>query len=219
MKKLAIIAFVAALLVAGFALRRGDRQNNAPRDIPAVDDTTPLAPLDAHDYSGVHEISKDELIRLMTRTRPLTQNEKANLDRGCPGLVCIYQRLGLKRWPEEARGTRAYLGMEDALKRPCPAGQRNFIFVKQAWWDGGHAPVPVSPSGEVPLLSITRIKVGGYTFNYAVYFPETATYAWIDHREYGFPINLLKPQHAYLSLSPPPLETYRPAQIFCSDCR
>jgi hypothetical protein len=90
-------------------------------------DTIPLAPLDAHSVSGVLEISKDELVRLMTKTRPLTRDEKVNLDRGCSGFVCMYQRLGLKRWPEEARGTRAYLRLENALAHVRLAGKTSSL--------------------------------------------------------------------------------------------
>jgi hypothetical protein len=44
----------------------------------------------------------------------------------------------------------------------------------------------------------------------------TATYAWMNHSDYGFPANLIK----YLSPFPPPLdENARPAQIYCSTCR
>jgi hypothetical protein len=66
---------------------------------------------------------------------------------------------------------------------------------------------------------VTRAKPGWYTFNYAVYFPATKTYVWINHREYGFPANLLWPMKAYLSVSPPPLDENRPAQLYCSTCR
>ncbi|HEY2125494.1 MAG TPA: hypothetical protein VGG94_08545, partial [Chthoniobacterales bacterium] len=75
-------------------------------------------------------------------------------------------------------------------------------------------------TGEVPLASVTRIKPGLYSISYAVYFPSTATYAWMNHHDYGFPANLIKPQKAYLSPFPPPLdEDARPAQIYCSTCR
>jgi hypothetical protein len=30
--------------------------------------------------------------------------------------------------------------------------------------------------------------------------------AWINHRDYGFPVNLIKPQKIYLSAFPPPLD-------------
>ena len=177
-----------------------------------------LPPLDAKGVDGVREITRAELVALMTKNRSLSSEEIKNLDRGCPGFVCIYQGLGLTKWPEAARGTQAYRRLEDALKRECSSGQTNFIFLKQAWWETGNAPTPDARTGEVPLLSITRQKPGWYSFNYAVYFSETATYAWINHREYGFPVNLIKPQRAYLSTSPPPLEDYRPAQIYCSTC-
>ena len=224
MKRFAVIT-VAAILICvaawSFVSWSSRRSQNAALEtkFTVAADTVPLAPLDAHGVSGVLEISKDELIRLMTKTRPLTRDEKVNLDRGCPGFVCMYQRLGLKRWPEEARGTRAYLRLEDALARACPTGQENFVFVKQAWWETGKPPVPNPATAEVPLNSITRAKPGWYSFNYAVYFPSTQKYGWINHRDYGFPVNLLKPQKGYVSLSPPRLEEYRPAQIYCSTCR
>ena len=155
----------------------------------------------------------------MSKTRPLSQSEKAQVDRGCPGLTCLYQGLGLTRWPELARSTCAYLRLEDALSRSCPEDRENFVFVKQAWWTSGKPPTRNPRTGEVPLSSVTRAKPGWYTFNYAVYFPATKTYGWINHREYGFPANLLWPMKAYLSLSPPPLEENRPAQLYCSTCR
>jgi hypothetical protein len=179
----------------------------------------PLPALDAYGITGVREITKSELLRLMTKRRPLTESERADVDRGCPGLACLYQGLGLKRWPESARGTRAYLRGEDAANRRCPDGQENFVFVKQAWWVSGKPPPANPTTGEVALSSVTREKPGWYTFNYAVYFPSTHTYAWINHREYGFPANLIWPQKAYLSLSPPPVDETRPAQIYCSTCK
>src|SRR6266508_2414202 len=178
-----------------------------------------LPALDTHDFNGLHEISRPELVKLMSKFRSLSQEENANLDRGCPGLACLYQGLGLKRWPELARGTRAYLSREDALNHRCPDGQENFVFLKQGCWLTGNAPKPNPTTGEVPVSSVTRSKPGFYTFNYAVYFPSTATYAWINHRDYGFPVNRVRPQKAYLSPFPPPLNDYRPAQIYCSTCR
>lgn len=178
-----------------------------------------LPPLNARGAVGVREITKSELLTLISKRRQLSQSEKAQLDRGCPGLTCLYQGLGLTRWPELARGTRAYLRLENALSRRCPEGEQNFVFVKQAWWTSGKPPTPNPKSSEVPLSSVTRAKPGWYTFNYAVYFPGTKTYAWINHREYGFPANFLWPMEAYLSLSPPPLDENRPAQLYCSTCR
>ena len=177
-----------------------------------------LPSLDARGVVGVQEITKSELLTLMSKSRPLSQSENAQVDRGCPGLTCLYQGLGLRRWPELAPGTRAYLHLENALGRSCPHGQ-NFVFVKQAWWTSGKPSTPNPNSGEVPLSSVTRAKPGWYTFNYAVYFPATKTYAWINHREYGFPANVLWPMKAYLSLSPPPLDDNRSAQLYCSICR
>jgi hypothetical protein len=178
-----------------------------------------LTPLDASGVVGVREITKSELLTLMSKSRPLSQNEKAQVDRGCPGLTCLYQGLGLTRWPELAGGTRAYLRLEDALSRRCPGDRQIFVFLKQAWWTGDKPPIPNPKTGEVPLSSVTRAKPGWYTFNYAVYFPTTKTYAWINHREYGFPANLLWPMKAHLSVSPPPLDENRPAQLYCSTCR
>jgi hypothetical protein len=175
--------------------------------------------LDARRTLGVRELTKSDLLTLMQKRRPLSQMEKTQIDRGCLGLTCLYQGLGLMRWPELAQGTRAYLRLEDALGRTCSNGRQNFVFVKQAWWTSGKSPAPDPKGGEVPLSSVTRVKPGWYTFNYAVYFPATRTYAWINHREYGFPANLLWPMKAYLSLSPPPRDDNRPAQLYCSTCK
>jgi hypothetical protein len=179
-----------------------------------------LPRLDAHGFNGIREITRAELVELMAKFRPLSLEENANLNRGCPGFVCVYQGLGLKRWPELAPGTVAYLSRRDALNRRCPNDQENFVFLKQGCWSAGKPPVPNTKTGEVPVDSITRSKPGLYTFNYAVYFPSTATYAWLNHRDYGFPFNRIRPQKAYLSPFPPPLnDDTRPAQIYCSTCR
>lgn len=193
------------------------RQRQASGRGPA--DIHSLPALDAHGCKGVQEIGKAELMELMSKWRQLSQDESANLNRGCLGLTCVYQGLGLKRWPELAPGTVAYLTRKEALSRRCRDGQRNFIFLKQGWWLGGHAPTPHRTTGEVPVDSVTRMKPGFHTFNYAVYFPSTETYAWMNHRDYGFPLNLIDPQKAYLSSSPPPLDDNRPAQIYCSTCK
>lgn len=221
MKRFWAVGLVALTLsIAIFALARWRSRvatTADPREATASTKTD-LPPLDAHGFVGVKEISRANLVELMTKTRPLARDETANLDRGCPGFVCIYQGLGLKRWPESAPGTLAYLRREDALKRECPTGQRNFVFLKQAWWVAGKPPKPDPVTGQVPLGSVTRSIPRWYTFNYAVYFPATATYAWINHREFGFPLDLIRPQKAYLSLSPPS-DDDRPGQIYCSTCR
>jgi len=208
---------------AAYALWSWDH-TRAPREAPAEkqtfishDDTLPL--LDAHGVVGIREITKSELLTLISKNRPLSRTENAQVDRGCPGLTCLYQGFGLTRWPESARGTRAYLRLENAVNRQCPHGHQNFVFVKQAWWTSGSPPTPDLKAGEVPLSSVTRAKPGWYTFNYALYFATTKTYVWINHREYGFPANLIWPMKAYLSLSPPPLDDNRPAQLYCSTCR
>lgn len=157
------------------------------RDVSQISGTQdPLPALDASGHDGIDEISKTELVRRMTKSRPLSPNESANLNRGCPGLTCLYQGLGLRKWPEFARGTVAYLSRENAVQRSCPKGQGNFVFIKQGWWLGGKAPKPDPATNEVSLDSVTRIKPGFYTFNYAVYFPSTGTYAWMNHRDTGF---------------------------------
>jgi hypothetical protein len=184
---------------------------------PAAGDSLP--PLDAQGFKGIKEIGKSELVQLLSKSRPLSPEEKANIDRGCLGLASVYQGLGLRRWPELAPGTVAYLTRQNALNRHCPNGQTNFIFLKQGWWLAGHAPKPDRATGEVSVDSVTRMKPGFYTFNYAVYFPATETYAWMNHREYGAPMKWFKPQTVYLSALPPPLEEGRPAQIYCSTCR
>jgi hypothetical protein len=209
------IALCAGLYVASSRKHPATQEAQVPTDRAALS----LPALDANGATGVKEIMRSELVALMTKTRLLSPDESDNLNRGCVGLTCLYQALGQKRWPESARGTVAYLRCEEALKRRCPNGQENFVFVKQGWWVGGRPPAPTAGTGAVPMSSLTRARPGFYTFNYAVYFPSTATYAWINHREYGFPLNLIQPQKAYLSASPPPLEDGRPAQIFCSTCR
>jgi hypothetical protein len=211
---LSIVALIITRYHTGITAKVAD----VAKPDPTVEESR-LPELDAGNVTGVREISRSELIKIMTSNRPLSKGESVNLDRGCPGLVCVYQGLGLRRWPESARDTRAYLRLRDALRRQCPKGQENFIFLKQAWWEGDKPPEPNPTTGEVSLLSITRQKPGWYSFNYAVYFPATATYVWINHREYGFPLNLIRPQKAYLSHSPPPVEEYRPAEVYCSTCR
>jgi hypothetical protein len=59
----------------------------APRDAAQVDS---LPALDAHGFNGIQEIGKPKLVKLMTKFRPLSRDENANLNRGCPGLTCVY---------------------------------------------------------------------------------------------------------------------------------
>jgi hypothetical protein len=230
LRKVIVVSVSAGLLYAGiYGLTRWrkstvERETHVNQEYSTAQDpqskTDSLPALDAHGFNGIHEITKRELVNLITEFRPLSRSERANLDRGCPGFVCLYQGLGLTRRPELARDTVGHLTLGDALKRDCPSGQEDFVFVKQGWWLAGTPPTPNPTTRQVSVNSVTRIKPGWYTFNYAVYFPSTATYAWINHREYGFPVNLLKPQKAYLSLSPPPLnDDSRTAQIYCSTCR
>lgn len=103
---------------------------DASQDAVKVDS---LPALDAHGFNGIHEISRPELVKLITKFRPLSQGENANLNRSCPGFACLYQGLGLTRWPQLARGTVAYLTLVDALNRRCPNGQKHFVFLKQGW--------------------------------------------------------------------------------------
>lgn len=221
-RKGAIFCAIAVVIgLAAYALTQwqatvttGDHQR-----LVAPATSEPLPALDARGVVGVREVTKSALLTLMSKSCPLSTSEKAQINRGCPGLTCVYQGLGLTRWPELARGTQGYLRLEDALSRKCPENRENFMFIKQAWWTSGKPPIPTSATGEVPLSSLTRAKPGWYTFNYAVYFPTTKTYAWINHRDYGFPANVLWPMKASLSLSPPPLDRNRPAQLYCSTCK
>jgi hypothetical protein len=221
-KLIVVVALIAIACVLAFG---GKLWSNRVADKTELEsrisaaNSAALPALGASEYSGVHEITRAELDACVSKGRPLSRDEQAQLDRGCPGLVSLYQGLGIKKWPESAPGTRSYLRLEDALRRQCRNDQENFIFLKQAWWTGGKPPTPDPETGEVPRSAITHEKVGWYTFNYAVYFPTSRTYAWINHREYGFPLNLVRPQKAYLSLSPPPLEQGRIAQVYCSTCR
>jgi hypothetical protein len=104
--------------------------------------TSSLPALDAHGFDGVQEINRTELVKLTSKFRLLSPDEEANLDRGCPGFACLYQGLGITRWPESARGTLAHLNLGDALKRHCLDDQENFVFLKQGWWLGGSPPSP-----------------------------------------------------------------------------
>jgi len=239
MRKLIFISIAAALYLGAYGLahwrqfvmremdlkkehnvgqhtQRGWDVGDASRDASMA---YSLPALDVHGSSGTQEIGRPELVKLMTKFRPLLPDEHANLNRGCPGFTCVYQGLSLTRWPELARDTVAYLNLKDALNRRCPNSQENLVFLKQGWWLAGGPPTPNPTTSQVSVNSVTRMKPGRYTFNYAVYFPSTGTYAWINHRDYGFPINLIKPQKASLSLFPPPLTAARPAQIYCSTCR
>ena len=205
MRKIAllIVAGLSVLCVGSYAFQAW-RENALMDDIlnkeriASNDFGRSLTPLDVHGSDGIKEISKLDLIRLMTRSRPLTKGEQTNLDRGCLGLTCVYQGPGLRRWPESARGTVAYLSRDDAINRRCPERQENFVFIKQGWWLAAIPPIPDGTNREVSPDSVTRVKVGAYTFNYAVYFPSTETYAWMNHREYGFPVNLHSSAEGFL---------------------
>jgi hypothetical protein len=214
-----LVKFLVLLCVYGFFAAAAFASELPGSHAPGAN-THSLGRLDAAGYNGIREISRAELEKLMTPSGRLTREQVAQLNRGCLGLTCLYQGLGQKRWPEQARGTVAFLTRDAALNRRCSNGQQNFVFLKQGCWLDDKPPAPHPIRGEVPVDSVTRIKPGWYTFNYAVYFPETSTYAWINHRDYGFPWNRIEPQRAYLSHFPPPLdEDRRPAQIYCSTCR
>jgi len=85
----------------GHHANRGLDVGDASLDSAKIDS---LPALDAHGSDGIREISKAELVKLMRKFRPLSQDENANLNRGCPGFTCVYQGLGLTRWPELANG-------------------------------------------------------------------------------------------------------------------
>jgi len=67
------------------AINTDDSQTQRPANLES------LPPLDANGVVGVRETTKSELLTLMSKTRPLSQSEKAQVDRGCPGLTCLYQ--------------------------------------------------------------------------------------------------------------------------------
>jgi hypothetical protein len=50
-----------------------------------------LPPIDAHGVIGIRAITKSELLTLIAKDRPLSPNDKAQIDRGCLGLTCLYQ--------------------------------------------------------------------------------------------------------------------------------
>jgi hypothetical protein len=120
--------------------RQGLEMLAETKPVPSRDNKLPT--LDAHGVVGVREIAKAELLTLMSKNGPLSRTEKLQVDRGCLGLTCLYQGLGLTRSPEAAHGTRAYLHLEDALNRRCPESSENFVFIKQAWWTSGSGPTP-----------------------------------------------------------------------------
>ena len=76
--------------------RRGRDVGDASRAPGRIDS---LPALDAHCYNDVQEIGRPELVNLMTKFRPLSPDENANLNRGCPGFACVYQGLGLTDGP------------------------------------------------------------------------------------------------------------------------
>jgi len=131
--KVTIYSAIAAIGLVTYALMQWrtviHTDGNKPQRIANLES---LPSLNASGVVGVREITKSELLILMSKSRPLSQREKAQVNRGCPGLTCLYQGLDLKRWPESARDTRAYLRLEDALSRSCPETRGNFVFVKQA---------------------------------------------------------------------------------------
>ena len=85
-------AIVVAIGLMAYALAQwrtaidtDDSQTQRPANLES------LPPLDATGIVGVREITKSELLILMSKNRPLSQSEKAQVDRGCPGLTCLYQ--------------------------------------------------------------------------------------------------------------------------------
>ncbi|HKP03956.1 MAG TPA: RHS repeat-associated core domain-containing protein [Chthoniobacterales bacterium] len=151
-----------------------------------------LASLDSHGTSRT--ISRSDLEREMSPSAPLSNEAKANLDRGCIGLTSEYQGLHQK-FPEDAPGTKAYLSEDQARKRDVGAGKANFVFAKQAEWARGE-PTPDKKTGEVPLKSV--IGRGGH-FNYVTSFASTHSYAWMNNGA-----SPIRPQTATIAPAPPP---------------
>ena len=166
-----------------------------------------LSPLARHGQRRL-EIPREELERKMTPPGgTLPQSIKELLDKGCNGMCRAYQG-GDNDLPELYPGTNCYNTIQNAQKRKCPCGTRNFIFGKQGYWKDGVAPPVDSNTGMVPRDAISNRDEH---FNYVVYFPSTRSYAWIDHaKKHG-------PQTAFIQDRPPTSSRY-PNTIWCSTC-
>jgi len=93
---------------------------------------------------------------------------------GCIGMASAYQGM-IVIFPETARGTKCFVTEVEARSRPCPTGQKKFIFAKQGQYEHG-APTP-GPNGEVPRDTISS---AGGNCNYVTAFPG-GCYGWMNH--------------------------------------
>jgi RHS repeat-associated protein len=154
------------------------------------------------------DISRPELERIMTpRGRGLPAVVKEHLDRGCIGLCSAYQGYN-EPFPENAPRTACYLAESRARSRRCPRCCRNIVFAKQGQWLHGQ-PTPEPRTGQIPNNAISS---AGGDYNYAIYFPSTRSYAWMDHTiRFG-------PQTASIA-SFVPNDPHYPHTIWCSTCK
>jgi RHS repeat-associated protein len=164
------------------------------------------------------DLTRAEAEKLMTPKgrNTLPDSVKHNLDAGCIGLCTAYQGSGdqfVK--PEWARKTNCYLSKNLAQSRKCDCGERNFVFAVQGIL------LPDRPSSSIRLGkggSIINKDLIDDTkpFNYAVWFPSTKTYAYMD---FGYSIIGLgaeaSNQTVFLREDLPRF----PFTMWCSTCR
>jgi RHS repeat-associated protein len=128
------------------------------------------------------DIPRKEAERLMTPrgSKGLPDSVKRNLDSGCIGLCTAYQGSGdqfVK--PEWARKTNCYLSENLAKSRKCDCGERNFVFAKQGTLlpDRPRSSIRLSKGGRILDKDLINDDL---PFNYAVWFPSTKSYAYMD---------------------------------------
>ncbi|ROU08999.1 hypothetical protein D9T17_02475 [Lysobacter enzymogenes] len=143
--------------------------------------------------------------------KPLSPAGKAHLDRGCIGLVSLYQRLNVKI-PEQAPGTTCYVSQPRA--EAAATCKNPTIFAKQGHWRRGR-PTP-SASGQIPNDSVAGGKVNPGYFNYVIYFQQTDTYAWMNHEVQAN--QSANPQMASISPEPPITYDDYPQEMWCVTC-
>ncbi|RDZ29667.1 RHS repeat-associated core domain-containing protein [Lysobacter silvisoli] len=144
---------------------------------------------------------------------PFSPAQRMQLDRGCVGLVSIYQNKGVNM-PEFAPGTECFathVEAEDAA-RQCGS---NLVFTKQGEWaSDSRVPRPGAIRGR-------QGRRGDQVFNYIAYLLAEDVYILMNHRiQDATPTNpqMIRvyrgdlPEHG-----PTPSDTY-PAQMSCTTC-
>lgn len=81
----AIVVAIGLMAYALAQLRMAINTDKRKTQRPASLESLPS--LDARGVVGVQEITKSELLTLMSKSRGLSQSENAQVDRGCPGLA------------------------------------------------------------------------------------------------------------------------------------